>query len=89
MRIKHSCLVRCRYRNGFIVDLPRWTGDDPDQLVASELLDKLQAEKPGNYSEGLLRTVQRRLKGWRSEQARALVFSGTSALASEGMRRCC
>lgn len=25
------------YRNGFIVDLPHWIGDDPDQLVASEL----------------------------------------------------
>ena len=25
------------YRNGFIVDLPHWTGDEPDQLVASEL----------------------------------------------------
>lgn len=25
------------YRNGFVVDLPHWTGDDPDQLVASEL----------------------------------------------------
>ncbi len=25
------------YRNGFIVNLPHWTGDDPDQLVASEL----------------------------------------------------
>lgn len=25
------------YRNGFIVDLPHWMGDDPDQLVASEL----------------------------------------------------
>jgi hypothetical protein len=25
------------YRNGFIVDLPHWTGADPDQLVASEL----------------------------------------------------
>lgn len=25
------------YRNGFIVDLPHWTGNDPDQLVASEL----------------------------------------------------
>lgn len=25
------------YRNGFIVDLPHWTGDDPDQLVAGEL----------------------------------------------------
>ena len=25
------------YRNGFIVDLPHWTGEGPDQLVASEL----------------------------------------------------
>lgn len=25
------------YRNGFIVDLPRWAGDDADELVASEL----------------------------------------------------
>lgn len=25
------------YRNGFIVDLPHWAGDDTDQLVASEL----------------------------------------------------
>ncbi len=25
------------YRNGFFVDLPHWTSDDPDQLVASEL----------------------------------------------------
>lgn len=25
------------YRNGFIVDLPHWVGDDPDKLIASEL----------------------------------------------------
>jgi hypothetical protein len=25
------------YRNGFIVDLPHWTREDTDQLVASEL----------------------------------------------------
>jgi predicted metal-dependent hydrolase len=25
------------YRNGFIVDLPHWAGDDPDRVVASEL----------------------------------------------------
>ena len=25
------------YRNGFVVDLPHWIGDNPDQLVASEL----------------------------------------------------
>ena len=49
-----------------------------------ELLEKLQADAPDDYPENLLRTVQRRLKGWRSEQARALVFSSNSAVASEG-----
>lgn len=47
-----------------------------------ELLEKLQAEQPGDYPEGLLRTVQRRLKIWRSEQALALVFSASSPIAS-------
>jgi hypothetical protein len=49
-----------------------------------ELLEKLQAEAPDHYPESLLRTVQRRLKGWRSEQARALVFGDNSALVSNG-----
>jgi predicted metal-dependent hydrolase len=29
--------ARVTYRNGFIVDLPHWTGEAPDLLVASEL----------------------------------------------------
>ena len=29
--------IAIAYRNGFIVDLPHWAGDDTDQLVASEL----------------------------------------------------
>ena len=29
--------IAITYRNGFIVDLPHWAGDDPDLLVASEL----------------------------------------------------
>lgn len=29
--------IAIAYRNGFVVDLPHWAGDDPDQLVASEL----------------------------------------------------
>lgn len=29
--------VNVTYRNGFIVDLPHWAGDDAEQLVASEL----------------------------------------------------
>ncbi len=40
-----------------------------------ELLDRLQAEHPGIYPDALLRTVQRRLKIWRGEAARALVLA--------------
>jgi len=47
-------------------------------------MEKLQAEAPDHYPDSLLRTVQRRLKGWRSEQARALVFGDNSALVSIG-----
>ena len=40
-----------------------------------ELLERLQAECPGIYPDHLLRTLQRRLKVWRSELAHALVFN--------------
>lgn len=39
-----------------------------------ELLSRLKAEYPGDYPNKLLRTLQRRLKVWRSEQADALLF---------------
>jgi hypothetical protein len=42
--------------------------------TARELLEKLQAEQPGNYPNGLLRTLQRRLKIWRAERAHEMVF---------------
>jgi hypothetical protein len=42
--------------------------------TGAELLTKLQAEHPGAYPDKLLRTLQRRLKSWRSEQASALLF---------------
>ncbi len=42
--------------------------------TARELLERLQGEHPGAYPEGQLRTLQRRLKGWRREVARTLVF---------------
>lgn len=57
--------------------LKRWFEEEPWR-TGRELLEKLQAELPGDYPEGLLRTVQRRLKVWRSEQACALVFTGSS-----------
>jgi len=42
--------------------------------TARELLERLQGEHPGVYPDGQLRTLQRRLKGWRREVAHALVF---------------
>ncbi|MBB3955525.1 hypothetical protein GGR38_002479 [Novosphingobium sediminicola] len=50
-----------------------WFEDDPGK-IGRELLERLQREQPGDYPSGLLRTVQRRLKGWRSENAWSLVF---------------
>jgi hypothetical protein len=42
--------------------------------TSRELLVRLQAEYPGMYPDGLLRTCQRRLKEWRREAALQLVF---------------
>lgn len=42
-----------------------------------ELLTALQSAHPGAFPDGLLRTVQRRLKIWRAEMARRLVFGTT------------
>ncbi|WP_299844127.1 hypothetical protein [uncultured Jannaschia sp.] len=47
--------------------------EDPSQ-TGRELLCKLQAAHPGSYPDAVLRTVQRRLKIWRGDMARALVF---------------
>jgi hypothetical protein len=54
-------------------DLRSWFEADPS-LSGRQLLDRLQAEHPGEYPDGLVRTVQRRLKNWRSALAHALVF---------------
>ncbi|WP_292187445.1 hypothetical protein [Mesorhizobium sp.] len=37
------------------------------------MLEHLQAERPGQYPDQLLRTLQRRLKIWRKEKAHAIV----------------
>ena len=48
---------------------------------SGELLEWLQTAHPGLFNSGQLRTLQRRIKSWRSEAAHKLVF-GTSAAAS-------
>lgn len=45
--------------------------------TAREIFEILQAERPGIYADNLLRTFQRRIKVWRHEHAKALVFGAT------------
>ena len=53
--------------------LRQWFDAEPER-TGRELFERLQAEHPGVYPDGQLRTFQRRLKGWRREAARRLVF---------------
>jgi len=46
--------------------------------TSREFLERLQAEHPGVYPDGRLRTLQRRLKEWRRNTAHRMVF-GTTA----------
>ena len=56
-------------------DLKAWFDEDPSQ-TGRELLGRLQAAHPDAYPDGLIRTVQRRVKIWRGDMARALVLGG-------------
>jgi hypothetical protein len=47
--------------------------------TSRELLERLQAEYPGIYPDGQLRTLQRRLKQWRREPAHRMVFGTMTA----------
>ncbi len=53
--------------------LREWFEAEPWR-TSRELFERLQAEYPGMYPDGQLRTCQRRLKGWRREAALRLVF---------------
>ena len=44
--------------------------------TSRELLERLQGEQPDTYPDKLLRTLQRRVKIWRRENAHRLVFGG-------------
>lgn len=65
-------------------DLRKWFDVEPWR-TGSELLSPLQVEYPGAYPNKLLRTLQRRLKSRRSEQANALLFVPTEK-TPPGMR---
>jgi hypothetical protein len=53
-------------------DVLKWLQEEPDN-TAKELFQRLQRYYPGRYSDGQLRTLQRRVKEWRHIMARNLV----------------
>jgi hypothetical protein len=59
----------------------RWLMDSPD-TTAKELFVRLQELTPDQFKRGQLRTLQRRVKAWRSEMVRHLVFGAGSESAT-------
>ena len=53
-------------------ELLDWLQRDPD-TTAKDLFQRLRTKYPGNYKDGQLRTLQRRVKGWRRAMARELI----------------
>jgi hypothetical protein len=62
-------------------ELEAWFEAEPG-ATGRQLLDSLQAAHPDEYPDKLLRTVQRRLKVWRRDRAKALVLGSSSVSAS-------
>ena len=58
--------------------LREWFEAEPWR-TSRELLERLQGEWPGLYPDSLLRTLQRRLKGWRRDVAHQMVFGSVPA----------
>lgn len=55
-------------------DVLLWLQQEPD-ATAKELFVKLQALYPGQWSNGQLRTLQRRIREWRAIMARELIYA--------------
>ena len=66
---------------GVTEQLHAWFEAEPWR-TSRQLLERLQAAHPDEYPDGLLRTVQRRVKVWRREKAPAMVFGELSAVES-------
>ena len=54
-------------------ELEEWYQAEPWR-TSREFLERVQAKYPGRYADGLIRTVQRRIKIWRGARARDLMF---------------
>lgn len=55
-------------------DVLTWLQQEPD-VTAKALFERLQALRPGQYSDGQLRTLQRRVSDWRAVMAKQLVYN--------------
>lgn len=55
-------------------DVLQWLQSEPG-TTAKELFKRLQEEHPGRFTDGQLRTLQRRVKEWRQIMAKKLVHS--------------
>jgi hypothetical protein len=60
-------------------ELRGWFDAEPWH-TSRELFERLQAQCPGVYPDGQLRTLQRRLKEWRREAAHRMVFGTMTAM---------
>ena len=63
-----------------------WLLAEPD-ATGKVLMARLQSEHPDRFTEAQLRTMQRRVKEWRSIMAKKLVYAGTdeASAASSGL----
>jgi len=59
----------------------RWLQENPE-TTAKELFERLQCEYPGRFTDGQLRTLQRRVREWREVMARKLVYACMSESVS-------
>ena len=60
-------------------EISTWLEEEPDRN-AKEIFQRLQAQHPGLFPDRQLRTLQRRVKEWRSAEARRLVFGEVQAI---------
>ncbi|MFC1482197.1 DDE-type integrase/transposase/recombinase [Myxococcota bacterium] len=67
---------------GVWTKVQRWLKQEPD-TTAKELLQRLIRDHPERYSQAQLRTLQRRVRAWRREQAERLLFFDASILDLE------
>lgn len=64
--------------------LLNWFEESPDQS-AKMLFDRLLAEHPGQFNRKQLRTLQRRMRQWRLQRARKLVFGVHNGAVAAGL----